>query len=761
MVNPSKRWGIRALLPLAVPLVAALGCSTSTDKIASPGVPADVESIIFLQRVARNEGMGNVFDYTGYSPGGRIVKLSPPAPNGQLTVLTANPMFADADFMSWDLSFDARVLVFSARLKSAKNYHLFTMNVDGTQPHQLTEGPYDYVYPVFIPGQKILFTTSKSVEADAKQFQDEYERQTTAQVGVVNIDGSREDLGPRNVSHRVAPAVMPDGTVLYTEWRHLGEVNDGHLRFMNSDMTRMREAFGGEGKGLTNSYLKARYVATAKTAGGADSFRIVTVGTSRDRTLQSGKLLLVDLNQTEKAAEVRDLTPEVPGDRVPSVNGAGRYYDAEPIGDPKDLKLLVSWADGPVETEVLEKAKTRANFGVYLFVPGEPGRPGKRFPIYDSPDYWDVMARPVKPRLEPVAAATPQAAATDGNRSFTLGAVDVYKSTVFKNLEPGSIIKVRLLEGFSSEEGFPNMFGLTEFDGQSRLGEVDLQADGSFAAKVPPNVPIHMQLVDKFGMSAASEDIWLSGRAGEQRFCGGCHEDRAKAVVLPPGSTQAISLGAVDLDRGLARKDRLSMDFSYDKIRGVPWDLAIAPILTKKCAACHDGNPDKVMNGKIVNPSYTVVDKTLGTTQTFVFDLTAKNVAFMVGERRMYDYPASYVSLAGIDMSFGENQITITNIKGNRPPADMAGGKYNTGYIRPGHARESELVRRLNPPQRFPQVDAKIRAFMGGSHPVDVGAEDLTAEEHYRIILNIDMGAQFHFRENRRVLGPDMMYVPK
>ena len=70
-------------------------------------------------------------------------------------------------------------------------------------------------------------------------------------------------LGPRNVSHRVSPALLPDGRVVYTEWRHMGMVNDGHLRMMNTDMTGMREAFGGEqgGNGGTNSYLKARYVA--------------------------------------------------------------------------------------------------------------------------------------------------------------------------------------------------------------------------------------------------------------------------------------------------------------------------------------------------------------------------------------------------------------------------------------------------------------------------------------------------------------------
>ncbi len=65
-----------------------------------------------------------------------------------------------------------------------------------------------------------------------------------------------------------------------------------------------------------------------------------------------------------------------------------------------------------------------------------------------------------------------------------------------------------------------------------------MKADGSFAAVVPGNVPFHIQLVDKFAMSLANESVWISGRAGEQRFCGGCHENRTKAAALAPGIPQ-------------------------------------------------------------------------------------------------------------------------------------------------------------------------------------------------------------------------------
>jgi hypothetical protein len=513
--HPTK---IRGLLLLALSAAAFGGACSSTATPPPPstgdGVLGEVSAIVFLQRKPRTD-TGNVFDYFSYAPGGRLVKLEPPTVNGKLTVLTADPRFENADIMAYDLSFDAKAIVFSAKLNAGDHYNLYSMNLDGTNFRQLTEGGNDYVYPLYLPGGKIFFTTNLNVEnvvdpdkllGESNQFRDEYERQTTAQVGTINLDGTTMELGPRNVSHRVSPALMPDGRVLYTEWRHMGMVNDGHLRMMNTDMTGMREAFGGEdgGNGGTNSYLKARYVQSKTgTAGGTD-LQLVAVSTSRDRTLQSGKLLLIDLNGTENAASFTDLTPRVPGDRVKS--DVGRFYDAEIVGKPDDQQFLVSWADGPVESEFLDQAKTQPNFGLYLL--DGKSRKENKFPIYDDPAFWDVLARPLVARPEPPVTATN----LSGGTSTTIGALNVYDSSVL-NIPAGSVQKVRLIEGFSGEEGF-DMFGTTEFDGQSLYAEVPLQKDNSFAAQVPGNVPFHIQLIDKFAMSVANESIWISGRAG-------------------------------------------------------------------------------------------------------------------------------------------------------------------------------------------------------------------------------------------------------
>jgi hypothetical protein len=759
------------LLPLAV-LAPLAGCSNSGGKDPGP-LDGVVSAIVFIQRTPRAD-QGNVFDYTSYAGGGRLVKLEPPSADGTLTTLfpTAEAcagLGLDAncvnqtDIMSYDINFNADAIVLSASVGG--RYQLFSIGIDGSNVKQLTEGGNDYVYPLYLPGGKIMFMSNLNVEqvadpsSTSQQFTDEYERQVTAQAGTMNLDGSGMVLGARNVSHRVSPALLEDGQIVFTEWRHMGMVNDGHLRMMNTDLTGMREAFGGElnGQPSTNSYLKARFVQKTMIPDPDGSgtqianYEMVAIATSRDRTLQSGKLFKINLNGSETHSTAVDLTPLIPGDRVASQAGVGRYYDAEGLGGRAAGRYLVSWSDGPVESETLALAGTNAQFGIYVF----DSNSKTRFPIYDDLTMWDVLPRPLSKRAEPTRTpVTPVSPLSTADT--TIGALNVYDSSlgdIKANLTPGSVVKARLLEGFSGEEGGVDMFGTTEFDGQSRYGEVPVQADGSFAAVVPGNVPFHIQLIDKFGMSLANESIWISGRAGEQRFCGGCHESRTKAATLAPGIPANVLSGFVNLSTPRAQRvsptghvltggnlTSVGLAPGDNGVRGVPWDMAIQPILDAKCASCHNGVAGPA------NPSYTIRDNATMVEQTFVFDLRGQKVNVTIGERATGDFTASYLSLMGLGEILSDADVTYIPA----PPKQ---------YVEPVSAMNSLVVKMMNPVQRFP-VSNSVRAFADRSmtngaisHAADKGYPELTADEHYLLILNIDMGGQFFFRENLDTAG--------
>ena len=227
------------------------------------------------------------------------------------------------------------------------------------------------------------------------------------------------------------------------------------------------------------------------------NYQMVAIATSRDRTLQAGKLFLINLNGSEAHSTPTDLTPLIPGDRTASQAGVGRYYDAEALGDlgAGPLPGVLVGRPGRVG-DAGARGHERAVRHLRVRQQLEDALPDLRRPGRCGTCCRGRCAARQEPSRTPVTPVSPLSAA-----DTTIGALNVYDSSlgdIKANLTPGSVVKVRLLEGFSGEEGGVDMFGTTEFDGQSRYGEVPVQADGSFAAVVPGNVPFHIQLIDKF-----------------------------------------------------------------------------------------------------------------------------------------------------------------------------------------------------------------------------------------------------------------------
>lgn len=724
-------------IAIGTALLTAAGAGCGSDDNSGP--LGNVDSLVILQRPKRND-MGDIFQYTSYKPktesgvNARLIKLEPPTADGTQTVICcdqAGPEYANIDISGYDISFDAKQIVFSGKLSGNTNYGLFILTLaDGSVDQVPTDPARDYVSPIFLPGDKIMFTTNSVVETGARQHRDEYERGTTLQLGRINTDGTGEELGARNLSHRTFPTLMSDGRVMFTQWDHLGTMNAGHLMFVNQDMTNLREGFGKEGTGASNSTLKAQEVSPG---------RFIAIATSRNRTIQAGALIDVRLGivdtdgdgnvsarerQSEANASYKDLTPDVPHDMTPSADTVGRYYDAFALNAKEKPDLVVSWANGPVESGVLGSAGLEADFGVYLL----DTQRNQRHPLLDNNEMWDIFPRPLQAR--PVPDISGSAIDPSLNGATMIGSMNVYESSL-KTFAPNSIYGVRVMEGFSSEEGFPRMFGTTMFEGQANLGVARVQADGSWLATIPSNVPIHVQAIDTFGMSMFSEPVWVSGRKNEARVCGGCHEARDRATVIDPGQTDAFAVGPTPMYGLTPRSDRKSTDTTRDKVMGLAWNTTIQKIFTDNCVSCHGAS-----NTAGVAP-YTITNPATGTSVSWTFNLegTPLPAAFadIGGEPA---FTASYFSIAGPDMEAIE--------KGGL----MVSGNFKV-YASPENSRDSLVIKMLNPMQQFPAQAAGTRAFPTMPHMAQVGAgTDLTPDEFYQLILNIDMGVNFYAREN-------------
>lgn len=777
-------------LPLVGLLAATSACgSSSGDNGETEGFKqledAGVDSIAFITR-ARRLGMGNVFDYTSFSvdpKSANIMRMGTVSGGAEATPITpfGTGDWPKADIMAMDVSFDGEEIVFSARLEGDGNYNIYRIKIDGSNPEEPGEmgpalihsGPYHSIYPIYLPNDVIFFMTNETPEG-VRQFRDEYQRGVTAQAATINVHGGNLQLGPRNLSHRVFPTLVSlddnQGQILHTNWDHLESVNEGNLMVMNPDMTGSAEFYGKEGNGVSNSYLKARQV---------NDNQFLAISTARERTFQSGAIILVDRNQNEATSSAEILTPDVPRGREISYDRIGRYYDAYPLTDENQnlTHVLTSWANGPVQTDAAAGGVNEEgvdygegagppDFGIYVLDPST----GKRAPIYNDPEMWDVLPIAIgKKRNVPTSPAGATADTPDG--TSLIGALNVLESSL-SSVPDSGVYRVRIIEGFSTEEGVPGDFGMTMADGAILLGEapVQWQTDNSFAAFVPEDRPIHVQLLDQFGMQVVNEDRWFSSGAGEQRMCGGCHEERGATSTVDPGLSDAVGIGPSNF--GLAYTDRrlaYPADASYadlaakviwpddnpdvDRLRGLPWDMGVQQAFDNAgCATCHDGTPGPANPGVIIRDTMSEDAQEV----TWYFNLSGERVTWEYG-MMAGDYTASHISALMMSGMMTEEGIEVEMVDPAQP---------FQSYIVPESASSSILVRYIQPEKVFPEHDPNVVAFADvmkatGDQPYELQHPNentpgfdpavhrpLTEAEKYLIILSADMGGQFYSLEN-------------
>lgn len=786
------RRSIGSILAVLVGTSVPPGCGETQDDgnegleiLAANGV----EQVAFISRSKRVD-VGDVFQYTSFDIGegsANIMRLRNVSGGAQVEAITpfGTGEWPAADIMAMDVSFDGQEIVFSAQLEGESHYALYRIKIDGTNPEEpgkkgpalVHTGPYHAVFPVYLPNDRIFFMTNETPAPGVRQFQDEYERGVTAQAATIHKSGGDLKLGPRNLSHRVSPTLVSlgeekRGQILHTNWDHLASVNEGNLMVMNPDMTGAAEFFGKEGSGVSNSYLKARQINDQK---------FLAIATSRSRTFQSGAIIQIDRGTSEATASAEILTPDVPRGREPSFDKVGRYYDAFPLTDSSgDLShILTSWADGPVQSDVAKGGESDEgldfgagsgppDFGVFVLDP----KTNQRLPLYNDPDMWDVLPMPIgRARQVPTAPAGATAQTPDG--TALIGALNVLESSIAGAPTDGGIYRARVIEGFSGEEGVPGDFGMTDADGAILLGEAPVmwQSDNSFAAFIPEDRPVHIQTLDQFGMSVVNEDRWFSAAAGEQRFCGGCHEARGESQVVSPGLSEAMGQGPSNMALSFEERrmpDAMQQDFSAmagkliwpdderfvdaPRLLGIPWDKAIQEVFDDAgCASCHDGTPGPA------NPTVTIIDSNgpEPVMTEWTFNLQGGEVAQEFG-MMAGGYSTSHVSLLLMAGLQTEEGIEVVQNDPNHP--------YQT-YIVPERARDSVLIKYVQPEKLYPEHDPSVVAFAGemkangtpyeNAHPnANTPGFDpaqhraLTAEEKYLLILMADLGGQFYSLEN-------------
>jgi hypothetical protein len=699
-------------------------------------------------------GNGQVLDYERYVPGGSLVLLAPARPDGVPKNLTAD--FPTADFNGADVSFDAKQVVFSMKRDGQDRYHLYTAQLtegpDGKfEIHQKTGGDRDDINPIYLPGGRIAFVTNEMYTAMGTRA-DEYQHgRVVTQLATISVDGGDADrrLASQNLSHTVAPWMRHDGKIGYSRWEHLGGVNDVKLFAANPDGTQMLAVAGQHGK-PSNAIFSVRET---------EPNVMIGVATTRNRTIHAGALVKIDARNAadpacmdpkalpadtnghacldEENARFEILTPDVPTGNGPSP--VGRYREPSVLPDGR---ILVSWADGPVN-DLSEQSATPPDFGVYIFDPATR----KNQLIYNDRATWELNALAVAPRAEPPVIGDLVSRNQDPGTPVRIGSVDITRTSLKESVSGGKYgagaplevalkdaVKVRIIEGFSSEAAKGvTMFGLTMDDGAAILGEASVYPDGSWLAEVPPFVPVHLQPIDKWGMSIRNQRLWIQGMPGEDRRCVGCHEQRSGIGAPRLGQNPTVAEQAQAQKFLMPVAERLELPWALDRVKypQAQAKVVVQDILNAKCAKCHSGGPEDPFAGK----AYVVTATTpaTGATQTYTIpylDLSERPIT-VVYDRKVATYPSSYVSLffpASMSMGMGNAKTT-----GDVPPK----------WALINDARGSALIKKLN-------VKAQDGTFAYGvpaMHPEDKDVA-LTDEERQALIRSIDVGGQFYARQN-------------
>jgi hypothetical protein len=756
--SPRRMWRrlphVAALaLVVGAGMPAGMSACSNTTSSSSGGV--GVQSILFIQRVAEYTnssgqlvidvagGNGQVIDYTRYDPGGSLNILSPASADGVKTNLTSQ--FTTADFNGADVSFDATEAVFSMKTDVNDSYHIYTVtltaNAQGQfEIHQKTAGPQDDINPIYLPGGRIAFATNQ-MYTEMGTRADEYEHsRVVAQLATISHDGGDADrrLFPQNLSHSVAPFLRYDGTFGYSRWEHFGGTNDVKLFAVSPGGTNMVAVGGQHGKPV-NSLINVKEISPNVMVG---------IGTERDRTIHSGTLLQIDSrNQAdsfcldpsnapftghqcldEEHTQFTILTPEVPGNADPSP--AGRYREPSVLPDGR---ILTSWADGPVN-DLNELADTPPDYGIYVY---DPVAHTNQL-VYNDRNYWDLNAMAIVAHTEPQVIGDVQHT-VESTTPVLIGSITLANTSLdetvqgaeFTNAVPlgqalQSAVAVRVIEGFSSEAAKGvTMFGLTMDEGAAVLGTAPVYQDGSWLAQVPPYIMMHVQPLDKFGISIRNQRLWIQGSPGEDRRCVGCHASRTGQGVpaLGQNPTVAEQSGAQTFIEAIDKRTEYPWADGY-----VPGSGVIQPLLTAKCAGCHNSSTTSYY-------SVTRTDPVTGQVTTYqipTLDLSDTPVTVYY-DKMVYVYPASYVSLY--------YPATLAMM----PAGLQISGTVAPEWMIPEDARDSVLISKLNV-----QASDGTTAWPVSSHPFhpeDKGVT-LTADERQMLIRSADLGGQFWSRQN-------------
>lgn len=484
-----------------------------------------------------------------------------------------------------EISFDGKKVIFSMRKSKEDFYHIYEMNIDGTNLKQLTsaEGISD-IDPLYLPDGGIVFTSTR---------QPKYcmcNRHIMGNLFRMNSDGSNITQIGVSTLFEGHSSLLSDGRILYDRWeyvdRNFGDAQG--LWTVNPDGTK-HSIYYGNNTASPGGVLEGRQIP------GTDLV-VCTFSSCHDRPW--GAIAVIN---RKKGVDGRDAIIKIWPKETINIVGNGDldsfkwincfYEDPYPINKDYFLTSRTIWFKrGPWNIEDSKQ-------GIYLL--GMDGT--EELLIEGTKSLYDPQI--IQPHEKPLTLPTMRNFSEKTGRFYV---ENVYEGTHMAGVKKGEAKWLRVVESpekrtwtkqgwFGQGEQAPGM-NWHSFENKQILGEVPIEEDGSASFIVPAGKHVYFQVLDKDKKMIQSMRSGVSLMPGEINGCVGCHEDRLNIPAPLPKRPLALSKKPLELSKWM---DKEPFKFSFME--------HVQPILDKHCVSCHDFDTKdrkKLVLAKDMNPFF-------------------------------------------------------------------------------------------------------------------------------------------------------------
>ena len=498
---------------------------------------------------------------------------------------------AGGAFLSPDLSYDGKTILFAwspVSPAAERCYHIFKVNVDGSNLVQLTDGSapntggndrkmnqsQNDFDPCWLPNGRIVFISER---------RGGFGRchpipKPTWTMYSMKDDGSDIVCISYHETNEWHPSVNNDGMLCYTRWDYLDRDDciAHHLWICYPDGRDPRAPHGNYPGPYTtmtgSSWLDGR---TMRPNG---EWNIRAIPNSQKYIATAAG------HHTESFGELVIIDPTIPDD-----NGMSQVTSVTPVtknewapsgyGDYPTTGYGTAW---PLSEDYLICNKNNA---IIL-----RDRFGGEEVIYSSSSAINSMRPidpiPLRPRVKPPVLTTQTWQGERKNladhKRATISVVNVYQGDM--PLPAGVKIRaMRIMQVIPKYTPLINWPAATGYASEAlvrlSLGTVPVEDDGSVYCEAPVAKEIYFQLLDERGLAVHSMRAATYVHGGEQMSCAGCHEDKWKA--MPPPGTVPLAF------RRAPSKPTPDAGAESGGYTPINYSRLVKPTFDSKCVSCH------------------------------------------------------------------------------------------------------------------------------------------------------------------------------